>query len=158
MVGRFASAGSRRFHVSTREFDKVFARRAKSALAQLPPLFVVHVKLLADFALLADWYWPGHLPIMTPTTSIDPARFFSFRVIICSMTDAEKLAHYERIIEIVRDRLALEKYYAEKGEDWETIQFARCDAYKNIVDAVFGAEVLHDLENRRTLSRIVRGG
>jgi hypothetical protein len=65
------------------------------------------------------------------------------------MADPEKLARYERVLEIIRDALALEKYYAQEGKDWEAIEFLRCDAYKNIVDAVFGPDVLHELENLR---------
>jgi hypothetical protein len=74
------------------------------------------------------------------------------------MTEAEKLADYERMVQIIRDALALEKYYAQEGKDWQEIEFLRSDAYKNIVDAVFGMDVLHDLENQRTLSRVAKAG
>jgi hypothetical protein len=65
------------------------------------------------------------------------------------MTDAQKLNTFERMVEIISDALALEKYYAQKGEDWQTIEFVRCDAFKNIVDAAFGPDALHVLENLR---------
>jgi hypothetical protein len=77
---------------------------------------------------------------------------------MCDMTDDEKLAHFERMVQIIRDALSLEKYCAQKGKSWEEIEFLRSDAYKNIVDATFGSDVLHDLENQRTQSRVAKAG
>lgn len=58
------------------------------------------------------------------------------------MTDAEKLADYERVVEIIRDQMSLEKFYHKKNADWSTIEFIRADAYKNIVDVVIGVHTL----------------
>jgi len=59
------------------------------------------------------------------------------------MTDAEKLATYERVLEIIRDQMSLEKFYVQEKRDWGAIEFIRADAYKRITDAVIGH---HSLE------------
>jgi hypothetical protein len=56
------------------------------------------------------------------------------------MTDAEKLACYERVAEIIEDRLALERHIKDEGDPYNEIRFVRADAYRDIVRAVFGPE------------------
>jgi hypothetical protein len=77
------------------------------------------------------------------------ARCAPFRAMILCMTDAEKLAAHERVIQIIQDALALEKHCAKEGRSWDAIEFLRADAYKNIVDRVMGSDVLHELERER---------
>jgi hypothetical protein len=65
------------------------------------------------------------------------------------MNDAEKLADYERIVQIIHSALALEQHFARQGKDWDAIEFLRADAYKNIVDRVLGSDALLQLERER---------
>ena len=58
------------------------------------------------------------------------------------MTDAEKLADYERVIEIIKDEMSLEEFYVKEKKSWGTIEFIRADAYKNIVDVMIGIHKL----------------
>lgn len=71
------------------------------------------------------------------------------------MTDADKLAAYERVVEIIRDALALEKHFNEQSAEYGTIQSLRLDAYRNVVGALFGTGVLHKLEYERTKAKAV---
>ncbi len=98
-------------------------------------------------------------PILTPPMASASNNSFnhnvrSFRVIICSVTDAEKLADYEIVMQIINDALALEKHFAKEGRPFETIEFLRADAYKSIVDRVFGPDTLHQLEVERNRARV----
>lgn len=72
------------------------------------------------------------------------------------MNDADKLAAYERVVEIIRDALALEKHFAEQGAEYGTIESLRLDAYRNVVGALFGTGVLHKLEYERTQVRVAK--
>jgi hypothetical protein len=81
------------------------------------------------------------------------ARFSRYDV---RMTDAEKLADYERMVQIIHDALVLEAHYARQGKSWEEIEFLRSDAYKNIVDATFGPHILRELDDRRNQSRLAK--
>lgn len=69
------------------------------------------------------------------------------------MTDTEKLADYERVMQIVNDALALEKHFAKEGMPWETIEFLRADTYKKIVDRIFGFKLLYQLNIERNQNR-----
>jgi hypothetical protein len=55
------------------------------------------------------------------------------------MTDAEKIADYDRIVEIVRDQIALEKHMRRKNNG-AGIEFIRADAYGHILDVLVGPE------------------
>jgi hypothetical protein len=50
------------------------------------------------------------------------------------MTDSEKLANYERVVQIVCDEVLLENHLQREGR-WapDEIQSARADAFKRIV-------------------------
>jgi hypothetical protein len=60
-----------------------------------------------------------------------------------STNDAEKLACHERVIEILEDRLALERHMRRNKASDEAILFAREDAYVNLVRAVLGLDALY---------------
>ena len=55
------------------------------------------------------------------------------------MTDAEKIADYDRIVEIVRDQIALEKHESKYNAGAD-IQFIRADAYGHILDVLVGPQ------------------
>lgn len=55
---------------------------------------------------------------------------------------AGKLACYERVVEIIKDRLALEDHLRDREASAQEILFAREDAYCNIVEAVLGPDAL----------------
>jgi hypothetical protein len=57
------------------------------------------------------------------------------------MTDAQKLADYDRIVEIIDDQMALEKHQIKRNVSSEGIQFSRADAYRHIVVAVKGIDI-----------------
>ena len=63
------------------------------------------------------------------------------------MSDADKLAAYERVVEIIEDALSLERHYRRKRKSFETIEFVRADAYKNIVDRVMGYHAIHEVQS-----------
>jgi hypothetical protein len=52
------------------------------------------------------------------------------------VTDAEKLAVYERVLEIVQDQLALEKYFLSEKKSNDVIQSTQVNAYSEIVKTV----------------------
>jgi len=56
------------------------------------------------------------------------------------MTDAEKITEYDRIVQIVRDQIALEKHMRERNSASDGIQFFRADAYGHILDVLIGPE------------------
>jgi hypothetical protein len=58
------------------------------------------------------------------------------------MTDAQKIADYDRIVEIIDDQIALEKHQVKNNMRPEGIQFSRADAYRHIVVAVKGVDIL----------------
>ena len=58
------------------------------------------------------------------------------------MTEQEKLADYERVVEIVRDEMKLEQLYVNQRKGWAAIEFIRADAYKRIVDVLMGVHSL----------------
>jgi hypothetical protein len=58
------------------------------------------------------------------------------------MTDKEKLADYERVLEIVDDEIKLEELYVGQRKGWAAIEFVRADAYKRIVDVLMGVHSL----------------
>jgi hypothetical protein len=59
------------------------------------------------------------------------------------MTDAEKLAEYDRLVELLEDRIALEKHFRKKRASLQTIQDVRVDAYLEVVKLIIGVDVLH---------------
>jgi hypothetical protein len=59
------------------------------------------------------------------------------------MTDAEKLADYDRLVELLQDRINLEKHYRERKASSQTIQSVRIDAYLEVVKLIIGVDVLH---------------
>ena len=62
------------------------------------------------------------------------------------MSEAEKLEKYARIVEIIEDRIALERHFIRVKRGSDAIQFMRADAYSNIVDAVFAPGTLLRIE------------
>jgi hypothetical protein len=62
------------------------------------------------------------------------------------MTDAEKLADYARIVEIIEDRIALERHFIRSKSGWDAIESMRADAYSEIVDAIFGLGTLRKIQ------------
>jgi hypothetical protein len=57
------------------------------------------------------------------------------------MTDAEKLADYDRLIELLNDRIALEKTFRRKKYR-DAVQSVRAEAYRDIVVLILGAGAL----------------
>jgi len=58
------------------------------------------------------------------------------------MTDAEKIAAYERIMSIIRDAIALEQNSVAHGYSVDTVDFNRADAFKRIVETAIGVNAL----------------
>ncbi|HTV28205.1 MAG TPA: hypothetical protein VMF32_10535 [Xanthobacteraceae bacterium] len=58
------------------------------------------------------------------------------------MTDAEKIAAYERIMGIIRDAVALERNCVRKHDSVDIIDFNRADAFKRIVETALGEDAL----------------
>lgn len=58
------------------------------------------------------------------------------------MTDAEKLAAYERIMGIIRDAIALEQSCVAKRDPVVVIDFNRADTFKRIVETEMGEKAL----------------
>lgn len=56
--------------------------------------------------------------------------------------DAKKLARYDRVVEIIRDHMALESHKLGRSASFDEILFAREDAYRDVVDVVIGADAL----------------
>ena len=61
------------------------------------------------------------------------------------MTDAEKIAEYDRLVELLKDRIALEKHYRERKASFKTIQDVRVDAYLAVVHLIMGVDALPDI-------------
>jgi hypothetical protein len=61
-------------------------------------------------------------------------------------TVAKNLACYERVTEIIKDRLALEAHMRGRNASFREILFAREDAYCNIVSAVLGSNALFKIK------------
>ncbi len=58
------------------------------------------------------------------------------------MTDAEKLTDYDRLVELLEDRIKLEKHFRKKRASRQTIQAVRIDAYLEVVKLIIGVDVL----------------
>lgn len=58
------------------------------------------------------------------------------------MTDAEKIAEYDRLVELLKDRIALEKHYRKRKASYKTIQDVRVDAYLAVVHLIIGVGAL----------------
>ncbi|MGO9338905.1 MAG: hypothetical protein ACLPY1_15510 [Terracidiphilus sp.] len=58
------------------------------------------------------------------------------------MTDAEKLADYDRLVKLLEDRIKLEKYYREHEASFQTINDVRAHAYLEVVKLIIGVAVL----------------
>jgi hypothetical protein len=57
------------------------------------------------------------------------------------MTDADKLADYQRVVEIVRAQLSLEQHCVDRQRSPDDIRLTQVDAYREIVMLVTeGAE------------------
>ncbi len=56
------------------------------------------------------------------------------------MTDAEKIAEYDRIVEIVRDQMTLEEHMRRRNVASDGIQFIRADAFGHILKVLVGPE------------------
>lgn len=58
------------------------------------------------------------------------------------MTDAEKIAHYDRVAEIVANQITLEKHLRRESRSLSNIEFSRSEAYRQIVDVVVAVDTL----------------
>ena len=58
------------------------------------------------------------------------------------MSDAEKVAAYERVMNIVQDAIALEQNCVRKHDPASVIEFNRAEAFKRIVETVSGLNAL----------------
>ena len=58
------------------------------------------------------------------------------------MTDADKIRHYDWIVELLKDRVALELHYRKKGMTGWTVQQVRTDVYEKLVEYVLGTDML----------------
>ncbi len=54
------------------------------------------------------------------------------------MSDAEKTRKYDELVELLQDRLALEKHYCVEGLPRSTIDAVHIDGYEAVVRLVFG--------------------
>jgi len=52
------------------------------------------------------------------------------------MTDADKLADYERVVEIVRAQLSLERHHIDRQRSPDDIRLTQVDAYRQIVKQI----------------------
>jgi hypothetical protein len=57
------------------------------------------------------------------------------------MTDAQKIADYDRIVEIIDDQMALEKHQIKQDVNFDGMQFSRADAFRQIVIAAKGIDI-----------------
>ncbi len=57
------------------------------------------------------------------------------------MTDATKLAVYDRIVGLIEDQIKLEKHQREHNAELRDIEFQRADTYRHIVMTVFGIDI-----------------
>jgi hypothetical protein len=62
--------------------------------------------------------------------------------ITIEMTDSEKAKVYDRIFELLQDRVALEKFMRSQGNFGDPITFLRADAYGATVVFVLGRDAL----------------
>jgi hypothetical protein len=60
---------------------------------------------------------------------------------------AEKLACYDRVVEILQDRLALERHRRRGWASFDAILSVREDAYIDLVRAVLGHDALYKTES-----------
>lgn len=58
------------------------------------------------------------------------------------MSDAEKVAVYDRMMVVVRDAIALEQNCVRKHDPVSVIEFNRAEAFKRIVETVIGLNAL----------------
>jgi len=59
------------------------------------------------------------------------------------LTDAEKIAEYGRLVELLKDRIKLEKFYRKKKSSDQTMQSVRVETYLDVVKLIIGANVLY---------------
>lgn len=62
-----------------------------------------------------------------------------------AVTDAEKLARYEELIEMMQRMIASEKAKLLEGRDHEFIKLLRSETYGTLVNIAFGHRTLPDL-------------
>lgn len=69
------------------------------------------------------------------------------------MTDAQKAAKYDQLVQLLRERIELEKYYVDKNMDVAAtdgaIQLVRTDGYKAVVEVILGPQVLWNTQGSR---------
>jgi hypothetical protein len=56
------------------------------------------------------------------------------------MSDAEKARIFDRLVELLRDRLSLEKHYRDTSMGSSTIDVVRIDAYEAVVKMILGRQ------------------
>jgi len=65
------------------------------------------------------------------------------------MTQAQKAAIYDQLVQLLHDRIELEKHYRQKNmgavATFDTIEAVRTDAYKAVVELILGSDVLRQL-------------
>jgi len=69
------------------------------------------------------------------------------------MTDAQKIAGYDEIVALLRDRVELERHYQRKGFLGSTIDHVRLDGYMAVVELVFGDEFRRNLQREEFRSK-----
>jgi hypothetical protein len=69
------------------------------------------------------------------------------------MTDQEKIAAYDAIADLIRDRIAIEENSHDNGMAYAGIETVRLNAYSDIVDLIIGHGTLISLEGGRRLKR-----
>jgi hypothetical protein len=69
------------------------------------------------------------------------------------MTDQEKIAVYDAIADLIRDRIAIEENSHDNGMAYAGIETIRLNAYSDIVDLIIGHGTLIRLEGGRRLKR-----
>ena len=58
------------------------------------------------------------------------------------MTDTEKIAEYDRLVELLEDRIKLEKHYRKNESSYDTIQSVRVETYLEVVKLIIGVDAL----------------
>lgn len=61
------------------------------------------------------------------------------------MTDAEKIAAYDKLTELLEDRLALEAYFHSTSATDAAIDSVRLSAYSDLVNLIYGRGALRQL-------------
>lgn len=64
------------------------------------------------------------------------------------MTDAQKVAEYDRLVALLKDRIDLERHYRQEGFPGSTIDQVCIDAYRAVLELIFGDDLRRSLEKK----------